>query len=266
MSSVPSLAGERSQRALRDASRGARSDTAMSQHDLKQRLLSFVKRHLWSLSLSVSATAGFVRLANEVQERELDAFDAAVAGAVTAWRGKLDQPMVALTWFGGAGAMTFFAVAVVLLLAALQKRREAVFLAVCALGALMLNTTLKLFFQRARPDAVFEYLVPAPTSFSFPSGHAMCSMGVLAALVIVVRALGAPRVPWLACALVAVILACGVALSRVYLGVHYPSDVIAGLLAGGAWVSAVTGWFYPRLLPGEESGTPDPNAGAGSHA
>ncbi|HYO94385.1 MAG TPA: phosphatase PAP2 family protein [Polyangiaceae bacterium] len=238
----------------------------MAEHRLPQRMVTFVKRHPWSLSLSVGATAGFVRLASEVQERELDAFDAAVAGAVTAWRGKLDQPMVVLTWLGGAGAMTFFAASVVLLLAVLRKRREAMFLAVCALGALLLNTTLKLFFQRARPDAVFEYLVAAPTSFSFPSGHAMCSMGVVAALVVVARALGAPRVPWIACALIALIFACGVALSRVYLGVHYPSDVIAGLLAGGAWVSAVTGWFYPRLLPGEESGTPEPSGGAGSHA
>ena len=45
----------------------------------------------------------------------------------------------------------------------------------------------------------------------------------------------------------------GVALSRVYFGVHFPSDVIGAVLAGAAWVAAVTGWFYPRLLPGEAS-------------
>ena len=46
----------------------------------------------------------------------------------------------------------------------------------------------------------------------------------------------------------------GVAASRVYFGVHYPSDVIGGMLAGAAWIAAVTGWFYPRLLPGEAAG------------
>ena len=51
----------------------------------------------------------------------------------------------------------------------------------------------------------------------------------------------------------------GVALSRVYFGVHYPSDVIGGQLGAAAWVSALTGWFYPRLFPGEETVEPAPS-------
>jgi membrane-associated phospholipid phosphatase len=51
----------------------------------------------------------------------------------------------------------------------------------------------------------------------------------------------------------AVPLILGVAASRVYFGVHFPSDIVGGQLGAAAWVAAATGWFYPRLLPNEAS-------------
>jgi membrane-associated phospholipid phosphatase len=217
--------------------------------------LGFARRHRWSLPLAILASATFVHFASEVREGELAAFDRAVFEAVGPLHGHLDGLMLWLTRLGGTIGMVSLTVAGVLVLSLLRHFREALFLAVGAGGALLLNTLLKLVFHRSRPDT-YRYLIDTPTSFSFPSGHAMGSMGVLASLIIVLYVLAAPRWVRVPALLLAALSAFGVALSRVYFGVHYPSDVIAGELAALAWVSAVTGQFHPGLLRGERRKAP----------
>lgn len=212
---------------------------------------SFLQRHLWSLSLSVVSALCFAQLASELGEGELTPFDAAVGGAVARWRGSADAVMLGLTRFGNPAPVFMLTIALVGFLVAGARRREASYLALCATCTLLLNVALKALFHRARPGLEAVYLLHMPTSFSFPSGHAMCSAGVFASLAVVTQMLGWPR-PWayLAAAGCALILL-GVGLSRLYFGVHFASDVIGGQLASIACVSALTGWFYPRLLPGE---------------
>jgi len=137
----------------------------------------------------------------------------------------------------------------------LRQRREAAFVATCGLAAAVLSAALKFLFQRARPDATIGYLIALPSSFSFPSGHAMSSACVAGSLAIVAFE-KLPR-PWRWLAVVAALLyILGVGLSRIYLGVHYASDVLGGQLASAALVAATTGWFFPRLLPGEATQHP----------
>ena len=97
----------------------------------------------------------------------------------------------------------------------------------------MLNLAAKHYFARARPDL---WLSLAPeTTFSFPSGHAMGSMTLAA----VVTALAwNTRWRWPAC-LAAIAFALLVGMSRVYLGVHFPSDILAGWSAALAWTAGV---------------------------
>lgn len=212
---------------------------------------AFLQRHLWSLSLSTVSALCFAQLASELGEGELTPFDAAVGGAVAQWRGSVDAVMLGLTRFGNPAPVFTLTIVVVALLMAYSRRREAYYLALCATCTLLLNVAMKALFHRARPGAEVAYLLHMPVSFSFPSGHAMCSAGVFASLAVVAQRLGWPRV-WshLAAAGCALVLL-GVGLSRIYFGVHFASDVIGGQLASIACVSALTGWFYPRLLPGE---------------
>lgn len=217
------------------------------------KVANFLRRHAWSVSLSVGATLSFAELAEEVGEGELDPLDATAAGWITAFRGRVDGLMLALTELGGFAGMLSLCGGSTLLLLAAKRRKAAVFLLSCGTGAVLLNGLLKLVFQRARPDPTAIYELEALSSFSFPSGHAMGTTGVAGGLTIVAWSL-LGRWAWRAAAgVLALAVIAGVAASRVYFGVHYPSDVIGGCLAGAAWVAALTGWFYPSLLPGEKA-------------
>jgi membrane-associated phospholipid phosphatase len=220
-----------------------------------RKLWRFVRRHRWSLPLAAGSLWCFIELAEEMGEGEIAAFDAAVASSVTAWRGSLDGFMVAVTVSGEFRWMAIACGVAVVALFLLRQRREAAFIATCGLMAGVLSTTLKLLFQRARPDASIGYLVDLPGSFSFPSGHAMSSACVAGSLAIV--AFAKLRAPWRFLAVAAAFLyIVAVGLSRIYLGVHFPSDVLGGQLASAAVVAATTGWFFPRLLPGEAATHP----------
>jgi undecaprenyl-diphosphatase len=103
-------------------------------------------------------------------------------------------------------------------------------------GSLVLDLALKYIYHRTRPTAYFGM---APHSYSFPSGHALCSFcfyGVLAGLLSArIKSLALRIVIW--CSAATLVIAIG--LSRIYLGVHYPSDVVAGYLAATVWVGTV---------------------------
>jgi membrane-associated phospholipid phosphatase len=218
---------------------------------LAPRFFRFLRRHVWSISLAGLSALAFSELASEIGEGELGPFDETIARGMTAFRMRLDGPMVLLTEVGGGAGMTLLCVASAGLLLSFRKDREASFVLVCGGGAAVLSAGLKLVFQRARPEAALNYLIDAPSSFSFPSGHALGSTCVVGSLAVVaVALLRAWRYRIAAVASASAFIA-GVASSRIYLGVHFPSDIVGGVLAGAAWVAAVTGWFYPRLLPGE---------------
>jgi undecaprenyl-diphosphatase len=116
--------------------------------------------------------------------------------------------------------------------------RGALGLAIIMAGATILDNGLKLAFHRVRPEVFFGVL---PDTYSFPSGHALfnlCFYGGLAILLASrVRGAGLRIATWSAAAL----LVLGIGLSRIYLGVHYPTDVLAGFLAGGAWLLVICG-------------------------
>jgi membrane-associated phospholipid phosphatase len=224
------------------------------------KLLAFLQRHVWTLSLSGFSALCFAQLASEVREGELTNFDHAVSVTVVHWRGAADNVMLALTSLGNGISLTFVTAGIAIVLVALGRRREAYYLGLCAVGAYLLNLGLKDLFQRTRPDVAGIYMIKMPSSFSFPSGHAMGSAGIFASLAVLVRVLGGRRIWAYAVGAGCVLVMLGIGASRVYFGVHYASDVLGGQLASAALVSAMTGWFYPRVLPGEHTTTAAPSA------
>ena len=118
-------------------------------------------------------------------------------------------------------------------------RREAVLFMVTMVGAALLNRVLKAYFQRPRPQPYFDLI--APTSYSFPSGHSLLSLCFYGAIALAItahlRKSSAKLLVWIFTA--GLVLLIGI--SRVYLGVHYASDVIAGFTAACIWMVAVNG-------------------------
>jgi len=109
----------------------------------------------------------------------------------------------------------------------------------CALGAMLINTTAKHFIHRTRPDTLYVSHMYFKSS-SFPSGHAFGGAVVCGLLAYMTATNG---YGWLSALLVAQIAVSGV--SRIYLGAHYPTDVVAGWLAGGVLLWLIIGVLQP---------------------
>jgi len=185
----------------------------------------------------------FLALANEVIEGDTRALDERLLLALRT-RGAPSDPLGPpwleeagrdFTALGSTGVMAFLVVAVTVFLALARRRAEAVILVFATLGALGLEVLLKGWYDRPRPDLVPH--VARVFSASFPSGHATMS----AAVFLTIGALLAgtqpePRMKFYI-ASVAVLLTMVVGVSRVYLGVHWPTDVLAGWALGAAWAA-----------------------------
>lgn len=126
--------------------------------------------------------------------------------------------------------------------------RSALFVTLSYWGAVAVNLVSKAFFERARPD-LFEHLTPA-TNTSFPSGHAMGAAAAALAVYLVCRRL-APRFQFTA-GLATLLFGASVGISRVYLQVHYPSDVLAGWGLSIAWVLLLNLWYRWNIGSGRE--------------
>ena len=191
---------------------------------------------LASLAVAALALFLFAWLGNEVLQGDTQHFDT----ALRFWVHRFASPgmtsamkVISLLGYDVLIAELLIAFAA---FAWLRWRRAAVWLAVAMAGSLALDMTLKYAYHRARPTAFFGV---APHSYSFPSGHALCSFcfyGVLAGLLSArTKSLAWRLIIWIAAALLVI----AIGLSRIYLGVHYPSDVIAGYLAAAVWVGTI---------------------------
>ncbi len=212
-----------------------------TQHELRA-LLARPRSLLALFARILAPLFVFGSLAEDVWAREGFAWDLPLLRLVHARATPtLDTTMLFFTRVGAPLPMIAFVGVILLALLARRRWHAAAFFALAVGGAAGLNVVAKLVFQRARP-ALWPSLV-TETDYGFPSGHAMGSLAVVAALVLLLRG---TRWRWPLLAIGGAFVA-AVGLSRVYLGVHYPSDILAGWCASLAWVAGV--WLLLRAAP-----------------
>lgn len=189
-----------------------------------------------SLAVAVLCLFVFVWLGREMRAGDTLRFDQAIRNWVHQFASPGLTVLMKVFSMLGAQILALVLVAAFVIFARLRWKRAALWLAIAMAGALVLEAALKYAYHRIRPQA---YFIPEPDSYSFPSGHALtsfCFYGVLAGLIADrIKSLSWRITVWTA----ATLLVIAIGLSRIYLGVHYPSDVLAGYLAAIVWVGTI---------------------------
>ena len=186
--------------------------------------------------LASIATWAFAAIAEEMQEGTIQPFDEAVMQWASENRvGWLETFLVELTVLGD-WVVVFVVVGVAALFLSLAHRRWSVILLLVAnIGGIAISLLLKLGFARPRPQ-FFDWGDPVMTA-SFPSGHASNAAIAYGTIAYLIARLHHRRIVRWSIMIASVLLVVLVSLSRIYIGVHYPSDVVAGLLFGVAWAA-----------------------------
>ena len=159
----------------------------------------------------------------------------------------LTAVMKAVTWLGSSALIVPIALVVVAVLLYRHAWYAAVFLAVCVAGASLLSVIAKHVIDRDRPPEAIR--LQHTTTSSFPSGHATQAAATYLALAFVMVAVSRSSrlhiIGWIATG----VIVCAVGVSRIYLGVHWATDVIAGWLLGISWSTGVRLSFGNALTP-----------------
>jgi len=197
--------------------------------------LRFLRKYGWRLVLWFFCLLlplwGFVALVGELHEKELFPFDAPLLNMLHAVATPtLDRFFVLVSRVGSLWGVVLLDLIVLLSLVARRRFHDCLFFGIAVSGSALLNIIAKNYFARSRPGLWLSFT--PETTYSFPSGHAMSSATLGTALIILCWATRW-RWPATVASLVFVLL---VGLSRVYLGVHYPSDILAGWSVAIAWV------------------------------
>ncbi len=207
---------------------------------------------LLAVLLVISAVLGFLKLADAVRGGATQSFDERILLSLRNpddpsrpigpwWTTNVGRDLTAL---GGVADLTLLTLVTVGFLFMARKRSAAVFLLVAIIGGTLMSLLLKEFFERPRPEVV-PHLMEEHSS-SFPSGHSMMSAVVYLTLGALLDRFVEGRRLKLYCLTVAILLTVLVGCSRVFLGVHYPTDVLGGWTAGLTW--AVLCWLVARYL------------------
>ena len=190
---------------------------------------------LLGATIAIGGTYTFAKLAGHVRSGGTQHVD----DAILAWLGArrtplLDSVMLEITALGTGSVVTMIVAIAALFLWLNRHKHSALLLIVSTAGGLVLNNLLKAGFERPRPD-VITWSTHA-SFYSFPSGHAMSATVVYSTVAYLAARLQRTHTARIAVLLTAMLMILLICVSRLYLGVHYPTDVLAGIVIGLAWV------------------------------
>jgi len=211
-------------------------------------ILKYISEHkLATLAVYFSVfmllVVAFVEIVEEVFEGETLFYDEAILKGINGFSTPFfDTFFVVITQFGGVFGIIALTAILLGLLLRRKMYKNALIVGATVAGAAILNVILKLIFERTRPD-LWEQLV-VETSFSFPSGHSMITAALGLSLIFICWN---TRFRWLAVALGSSFIIV-IGFSRLYLGVHYPTDILAGWVVSAAWLSTVVTIVNVNLL------------------
>ena len=196
---------------------------------------------LW-LGGAALAFGTFVRITRELVEGEVGAMDSAILLAVakkrTPW---LTTAAVDVTALGSITLVVLFSAFTLVVLLVLRDRLGALQLLAASAGAGILTLVTKNIIERIRPEEAQQLITVS--GFSYPSGHSVSTCALYLTIAIIagryVQHSGARAVIFLAVSAVLIM----VGASRVYLGVHYATDVVSGISLGAAWALLLAGFF-----------------------
>jgi len=211
---------------------------------LGRRAIEPARQELILLTITVLMAGclwAFIWISEEVMEGDTHAIDEAILLSLRnpgdrsdplgpGWVEELGRDATAL---GGVGVLTFITLASIVFLILSGKHRAAIFVAAAIASGIALSMLLKWGFDRPRPDLVPHGSIVYSTSF--PSGHSMMSALVYLTLGALLARMQPKRRLKVYVILLSVLVTVAVGISRVYLGVHWPTDVLAGWAAGAAW-------------------------------
>ncbi len=228
-----------------------RSSTLLDPRHILERPLRWLLAHVHNLYtavglllslvfvLALAGAWGFAAIADAVAEGETQRFD----DAILLWLNRhstptLDAIALQITAVGNGLSVAVIGLVACAFLWAMRERVGVLLLVIALAGGDLFNRLLKDIFGRPRPELfMLETPFARPVSASFPSGHATASMVLYLVLAYLLARLGGRGAfRWIVIA-VAGILIILIGLSRMYLGVHYPSDVLAGYMFGFVWAA-----------------------------
>ncbi|GEN84150.1 phosphatidylglycerophosphatase B [Sporosarcina luteola] len=195
-----------------------------------------------AILLCILFTGIFVFLAVGISRDTMIGFDRPIIQTVQGWEASWLTPIMnAFTLIGSTKAVMFLIIAVTALLYwVFRARSSAYFFFFALIGTGVLNQSLKIIFKRARPE--FHRLAEA-TGYSFPSGHTMMAFSLYTMAVILLWRQLRTTTAKIVLLAFAVFMFGMIAISRIYLGVHYPSDIAGGISASAFWIILTVALF-----------------------